>query len=289
MPDSRWTWPLTPPNFYVRNRFVVPNPDLTFLRALAIVAAGSAAGFMNSIVGSGTLISFPTLVGVGFGDIAANVANNIGLFPGSTSAAYGYRKELQGQRHRLIILSSASAVGAVIGAVLLFTLSKAAFTYIVPFLILIGVTLVLLQPTIVSKVKARQEAAARDGATVARREVSPALWLAVCAAGVYGGYFGAAQGVILIGVMGIFLQDELVRINAAKNVLAGVVGFVAAIVFVAKGNVPWGAAGLVAIGSITGGLIGAKIGRRIPAPVLRGIVATVGIAAATKLLWAAFT
>jgi uncharacterized protein len=268
----------------------VPNPDLTLLRALAIVAAGSAAGFMNSIVGSGTLISFPTLVGVGFGDIAANVANNIGLFPGSTSAAYGYRKELQGQRHRLIVLSSASAVGAVIGAVLLFTLSKAAFTYIVPFLILIGVTLVLLQPTIVSRVKARQEAATRSGgATVASREVSPALWLAVCAAGVYGGYFGAAQGVILIGVMGIFLQDELVRINAAKNVLAGVVGFVAAMVFVAKGNVPWGAAGLVAIGSITGGLVGAKIGRKIPAPVLRGIVATVGIAAATKLLWAAFT
>ncbi len=198
----------------------MPNPDLTLLRALAISAAGCAAGFMNSIVGSGTLISFPTLVNVGFDSIAANVANNIGLFPGSTSAAYGYRRELAGQRRRLLLLSTASATGAVIGAILLFTLSKAAFTYIVPFLILIGVMLVVLQPTIMTKVKVRQanrSAQQQPGSTQTTREVTPLLWLAVCAAGVYGGYFGAAQGVILIGIMGILLQDELVRINAAKT------------------------------------------------------------------------
>jgi uncharacterized protein len=266
----------------------MPNPDLTLLRALAITAAGAAAGFMNSIVGSGTLLSFPTLVGVGFDSIAANVANNIGLFPGSTSASYGYRRELQGQRKRLLILSTASAVGALIGAVLLFTLPKAAFKFIVPFLILIGVSLVVLQPTIVAKVKARQAKSTPVSAVQPQREVTPLLWLSICAAGVYGGYFGAAQGVILIGIMGIALQDELVRINAAKNVLAAIVGLVAAVVFVAKGNVPWEAAGLVAVGSISGGLLGARIGRKIAPTVLRAIVATVGIVAASKLLWEAF-
>jgi uncharacterized protein len=269
----------------------MPNPDLTLLRALAISAAGCAAGFMNSIVGSGTLISFPTLVNVGFDSIAANVANNIGLFPGSTSAAYGYRRELAGQRRRLLLLSTASATGAVIGAILLFTLSKAAFTYIVPFLILIGVMLVVLQPTIMAKVKVRQanrSAQQQPGSTHTTREVTPLLWLAVCAAGVYGGYFGAAQGVILIGIMGILLQDELVRINAAKNVLSAVVGCVAAVVFIARGNVPWTAAGLVAVGSVTGGLIGARIGRKIPPNVLRAVVAIVGVIAATKLFWQAF-
>ncbi len=264
----------------------MPFPDITLLRALAITAAGGGAGFINSIVGSGTLISFPTLVGVGFDNVAANVANNIGLFPGSTSAAYGYRRELRGQRKRLMILSTASGVGAMIGALLLFTLPKAAFQFIVPFLVLIGVALVLLQPTIVAKVKQRQAVSSTPPRI--RNEVTPALWLAVCGAGIYGGYFGAAQGVILIGIMGIMLHDDLVRINAAKNVLAAVVGLVAAVVFIARGNVPWVAAGLVALGSITGGLVGAKIGRKIPPQVLRVIVATVGTIAATKLLWEAF-
>jgi uncharacterized protein len=256
------------------------DPHLTLPRALMIIAAGAGAGFMNSIVGSGTLISFPTLVGVGFDRITANVTNNIGLFPGSASASYGYRKELVGQRKRLMILGSASTLGAVVGALLLFALPSKAFKVIVPFLILFGVALVLLQPRIIKWVKSRRI----ENPTGTPERISPFLWLAICAAGVYGGYFGAAQGVILIGIMGSMLEDDLVRINATKNVLSTIVGAVAGIVFVFKTHVSWPAAVLVAIGSISGGLVGAKIGRKIPPNVLRGIVATVGTFAATKLL-----
>ena len=255
-------------------------PDLTIGRAIAIVAAGGAAGFMNSIVGSGTLISFPTLVGVGFDKITANVTNNIGLFPGSASASWGFRQELRGHARRLLVLASASAIGALIGALLLFRLSAGTFKVVVPFLVLVGVVLVLIQPFVMTRLRERR--AGTDASQIGR--ITPALWLAVCAAGVYGGYFGAAQGVILIGIMGLTLDEPLVRVNAFKNVLSTVVGLVAGLVFLTKTSVPWTSVALLAIGSISGGLIGARIGRRIAPQVLRGIVATVGVVAAVRLL-----
>ncbi len=255
-------------------------PDLTIGRALAIVAAGGAAGFMNSIVGSGTLISFPTLVGVGFDRITANVTNNIGLFPGSASASWGFRKELRGHWARITVLSSASALGALIGALLLFRLSADTFKVIVPILIFIGVTLVLLQPVVIERLRTRRANA--DSAQVGR--ITPALWLSVCVVGVYGGYFGAAQGVILIGVMGVMLDEPLVRVNAIKNVLVTIVALVAGVVFLFKTSVPWSGVALVATGAICGGLVGARIGRRIPPRVLRGLVAMVGLIAAIRLL-----
>ncbi len=255
-------------------------PDLTIGRAIAIIAAGGAAGFINSIVGSGTLISFPTLVGVGFDKITANVTNNIGLFPGSASASWGFRTELRGHGRRLMVLASASGVGALVGALLLFRLSSATFKVVVPFLVLIGVALVLIQPFVMARLRERR--AATDASQVGR--ITPALWLAVCATGVYGGYFGAAQGVILIGIMGLMLDEPLVRVNAFKNVLATVVGLIAGLVFLTKTSVPWTSVALLAVGSISGGLLGARIGRRIPPKVLRGIVATVGVVAAVRLL-----
>jgi uncharacterized protein len=255
-------------------------PDLTLARSAAIVAAGGAAGFINSIVGSGTLVSFPTLVGIGFDRIDANVANNVGLFPGSGSAAYGFREELRGQRRRLQFLASASATGAVVGALLLLVLPARAFRIIVPFLVLLGVVMVVLQPRIVAWVRTRQSRAGKD---LTVDQLTLPLWCAVCAAGIYGGYFGAAQGVILIGILGAMLQDDLVRINAAKNVLAAVVGAAASVIFVLRGGVPWAAAGLVTSGSVVGAQLGAKVGRRIPATVLRGIVAAVGTAVAVRL------
>jgi uncharacterized protein len=269
------------PAFSTVRPFDLPNfPDLTPWRALAIALAGGGAGFINAIVGSGTLVSFPTMVGLGFDNISANIANNIGLFPGSGSAAYGYRRELAGQKKRLITLGAASGLGALIGAILLLKLPASAFKRVVPFLILIGVVLVLNQPRIMAWVKTRREQAGIDTSI---DRVTPLLWVGVFAAGIYGGYFGAAQGVLVIGIMGALLNDELVRINAAKNVLVTIVGAVAAAVFVIRGNVPWAAAGLVAVGSILGAQLGAKVGRNIPPLVLRRIVGVVGICAATKL------
>lgn len=271
--------------------------DITPLRALAIVAAGGGAGFINAIVGSGTLISFPTLVGLGFAERAANIANNIGLFPGSVSASYGYRRELKGQRDRLVRLIPMSMLGSLVGSSALLVLPSRYFKRIVPFLVLLGVALVLFQPRLNRFVAQRRKAsaaaaasaplsasAALSGSAHPADQIGVGLQAGVFFAGIYGGYFGAAQGVILMGLMGIALTDDLQRINATKNALATVVNGTAALVFVIRGNVPWAAAGLVAIGSIVGAQIGAHYGRRIPPKVLRGIIVTVGTIVAIKLL-----
>ncbi len=261
--------------------------DITIVSTIAIVAAGAAAGFVNAVVGSGTLISFPTLVSIGYVPQAANIANTIGLSPGSLSAAIGFRKELRGQGRRLTILVPASALGAISGAVLLLTLPSTYFKSIVPVLILIGVGLVAAQPRMQARLKVKLAAEAASGATTdgRPREITPLVWFAVFGAGIYGGYFGAAQGVILVGILGFVLSDELVRINALKNALATVVNGVAALLFIIRGDVQWTPALLIAGGSIVGAQLGSTIGRRIPAPVLRGIIIVVGTFAALKMLY----
>jgi uncharacterized protein len=269
---------------------LIATIHLTIATSVAILAAGAAAGFINAIVGSGTLISFPTLVGVGFDRLLANIANTVGLAPGSLSAAYGFREELKGQRSRLVKLVPASALGAVTGALLLLVLPASYFKAIVPFLILIGVALVVVQPRVQKTLRERRATAAGAvstelGAVEPVEQISPVVWILVTLAGIYGGYFGAGQGVILIGVLGIALPDDLVRINALKNALATVVNGVAAGVFIIRGHVPWGAAGLIAVGSILGAQVGSRIGRRIPAKVLRGIIIVVGTLVAGKMLW----
>ena len=242
---------------------------------MALIAlAGVGAGAINTIVGSGTLITFPTLLAVGVPPVLANVSNNIGLVPGSASGAYGYRRELRGQRRRVLTLGAASLVGGTAGAVLLLVLPAAAFDAVVPILILLGVVLVLVQPRISAAVARRRE---RRGA--AQRDVARWVWPIVALAGVYGGYFGAAQGVILMGVLGIGVADDLQRLNGLKNVLAMLVNGVAAIIFVAIADVDWIVVALVGVGAVIGGQLGATIGRRLPAWALRGVIAAVGIAA----------
>ncbi len=251
--------------------------DLDLVTGTAIVAAGAAAGFVNSIVGSGTLISFPTLVGIGYADRIANITNNTGLVPGSFSAVAAQRRELAGQRHRLVRLLPASAIGGTTGALLLFLLPSRYFARIVPFLVLVGVALVLLGPLIQRRLKERRHP--HRGAD----RISPWLQLGVALAGVYGGYFGAAQGVILMGLMGASIDDSLPRINAVKNALAGTVNLIAATIFIIHGGVVWAAAGLLAVGAAAGGIAGSRVGRKIPANILRGIIATVGLIAAARL------
>ncbi len=188
---------------------------------LLVFVAGIAAGTINSVVGSGTLITFPVLLGVGLSPVTANVSNTLGLVPGSVVGAYGYRAELTGQRSRIIRLSSASTVGALIGATLLLVLPAAAFKSIVPVLVAIAVILVIIGPYVSKRLA--------DTPRRASTTVTPLLWLATMATGIYGGYFGAAQGVMLIGIFGVLTDDALQRLNALKNVLAGLTNLVAAI------------------------------------------------------------
>jgi uncharacterized membrane protein YfcA len=235
-----------------------------------------AAGTINTVVGSGTLITFPVLLGVGLGPVTANVSNAVGLFPGSFVGAYGYRRELSGQRGRALRLGSAAALGAALGAVLLLVLPASAFKSIVPALIGLALLLVVLGPRL-SRRLAETKHAASD-------QVTPVLWLVVAATGVYGGYFGAAQGVLLMGFLGLLLAESLQRQNALKNVLAGLVNLVAAIVFVLSSHIDWAAAGLVGGGSILGGLLGARIGRRLPPLALRAVILVVGVVAIVALL-----
>jgi uncharacterized protein len=241
--------------------------------ALAILAAGIAAGTLNTIVGSGTLITFPTLLAFGYPPVLANVSNNIGLVPGSLSGAIGYRRELRGQRTRLLRLGLASAVGGLCGALLLLTLPAEAFATIVPWLILLGCVLVVLQPWISRRVARPHDPPAHGSAWV---------WLLVLASGVYGGYFGAAQGVLLLAFLGLGLDDSLQRLNAARNVLALTVNAIAALLFIAIAEVEWAVVGLIAAGAVLGGQIGATVGRRLPPIVLRAVIVVVGVVAVVR-------
>jgi uncharacterized protein len=248
---------------------------MTPIEMAAVLLAGVAAGTINTIVGSGTLITFPTLLAFGVPPVTANVSNTVGLVPGSVSGSIGYRRELVGQRGRLLRLGSASFIGGVAGAVLLLVLPAAAFNAIVPVLIGLGCVLVLLQPRISRWVAQRAEARGR--------EVHPHgagwVWVLVALAGVYGGYFGAAQGVLLVAILGVGLQETMQRNNATKNVLALLVNLVAALVFIAVADVDWAVAGLIALGSVIGGQIGATVGRRLPSAVLRAVIVLVGVVA----------
>jgi uncharacterized membrane protein YfcA len=246
--------------------------------AVAILAAGTAAGGVNAVVGSGSLITFPTLLAFGFPPVVANVSNNVGLVPGNLSGGFGYRRELEGQRSRLIRLGAAAAAGAVIGAVALLSLPPGAFRLVVPVLILISCALVLVQPWLAAWIKRRRDSERGDRA-------SPLLSAGVCLSGVYGGYFGAAQGVLVIGLLGSFLDETLQRVNGAKNILVAMVNGTAAVVFILLAHVSWAAVALIAVGSTAGGLLGARFGRRLPPTALRLFVAAIGIISAVKLIF----
>jgi uncharacterized membrane protein YfcA len=242
-----------------------------------VLLAGMAAGTINVVVGSGTLITFPTLLAFGVPPVTANVSNTIGLVPGVASGVVGYRRELVGQRARILRLGSASLLGGIVGAVLLLVLPEGGFQAIVPALILVGLVLVVLQPRISRWVNMRHQGAAA--------ELGPWwVWPAVLGTGVYGGYFGAAQGVILMGVLGIGIADSMQRLNGLKNVLAGLVNGVAGVIFLVVAHVDWTVVLLIAVGSIIGGQLGATVGRRLSPIVLRVVIVIVGLVALATFL-----
>jgi hypothetical protein len=253
-----------------------------WLEVVAVFAAGIAAGTINAIVGSGTLITFPTLLAFGYPPVTANISNNIGLVPGGVSGTWGYRRELAGQRRRLAVLAPMSLLGSVTGALLLLVLPAEAFATIVPVLLAVSLVLVVVQPRMQAALQARRE---RRG-TGDGRGHAVLVAAGVYLAGIYGGYFGAAQGVLLVGLLGSLLPESLQRVNAAKNLLSLVVNAVAAVVFclVAFDRVSWAVVGLIAGGSLLGGLLGSGVGRRLPAPVLRAFIVLVGVVAIWRIL-----
>ncbi|MGW1379032.1 sulfite exporter TauE/SafE family protein [Streptomyces sp. NPDC002446] len=253
---------------------------MTIWEAVAVLAAGVGAGTINTIVGSGTLITFPVLLAFGLPPVTANVSNTLGLVPGSLSGAFGYRRELSGQRGRLLRFGITALIGGVSGAILLLALPPEAFAIVVPALIAVALVLVVAQPALSARLRARRE---RNG-TTAHQDGGPLLLLGLLLASAYGGYFGAAQGVIYLSLMGVLLNEDLQRLNALKNVLAAIVNGVAAVVFLFIATFDWAAVGLIALGSTLGGLLGAKIGRRLPPTALRAVIVLVGLLAIAHLL-----
>lgn len=255
--------------------------------ALAILGAGAAAGAVNAIVGSGSLITFPTLLAFGFAPVVANVSNNVGMVSGNISGSAGYRRELAGQGRRLGRLGIVAAAGSIAGAVLLLSLPSSSFKLIVPVLILIACVLVLVQPWLSRWISARrQRRASQDGTAADGRErTGLVLGGGVFASAAYGGYFGAAQGVLVIGLLGTFLEESLQRVNGAKNVLVAIVNGTAAIIYIIFAHVAWLVVLLIAIGSTIGGLIGARFGRKLPPVALRIFVVLIGVISAVKLIF----
>ncbi|MFI9820372.1 sulfite exporter TauE/SafE family protein [Streptomyces sp. NPDC052013] len=253
---------------------------LSIWEALAVFAAGIGAGTINTIVGSGTLITFPVLLATGLPPVTATVSNALGLIPGSVSGAIGYREELKGQRRLVMRLGVAAAIGGLAGAVLLLMLPETAFETIVPVLVALALVLVIFQPRISAAVQRRRT---RTG-TVTRSDGGPVLFGALLLASVYGGYFTAAQGIIYLSLMGMLLNDTLQRLNAVKNVLAAVVNTIAALFFLFVADFDWTAVLLIAVGSAIGGQLGAKVGRRLPPLALRIFIVAVGTVAIVQLL-----
>lgn len=253
---------------------------MPWYEVVALLMAGMAAGTINTIVGSGTLITFPALLFFGFPPLVANVSNTVGLVAGGLTGIHGYRAELAGQGSTLRRLVPASFLGAVTGAVLLLKLPESAFDAIVPVLIGASLLLVLFGPRLQSWAAARHPDHDSPGRQVL-------ISVGVFVAGVYGGYFGAAQGILLVGVLSVLMTISLQRVNGLKNVLSTVVNAVAAAVFmlVAWDRINWTVAALIAVGSLAGGYAGARVGRRLSPVVLRGVIVTIGVVAIVKIVF----
>jgi uncharacterized membrane protein YfcA len=252
-------------------------PALSPWEIAGIFGAGVVAGTVNTVVGSGSLLTFPTLVAFGYSPLVANVSNTLGLVPGGISGAVGYRRELTGQRDRIRRLGLISMAGALLGAGLLLALPSSSFERVVPYLVLLACALVVVQPRLSARMIRQAELASP------RTRPHWGLDVGAFLTGTYGGYFGAAQGVILIALLGIFLDDHVQRLNALKNVVIAMVNATAALLFIFFAPVAYLPAALLAVGSAIGGQIGATVGRRLAPNLLRLLIVVVGTGVAIKL------
>ncbi|MGY1730549.1 sulfite exporter TauE/SafE family protein [Geodermatophilus sp. SYSU D01045] len=246
---------------------------MTAADLLIAAAVALGAGAVNSIAGGGSLILFPTLVGLGLGTVAANVTNSVAQWPGYLGGMAGFRREYAGQRGRLVRLGAVSALGGVAGSVLLLTTPSEAFDVVVPVLVLLASLLLAVQPLLTRRLRDRDDGAARDPWW---------LYLALFLATVYGGYFGGALGVILVGVLGTALH-RLPLANALKSALSAVTATVTLVVFGVFGPVAWQVVAVAAPASLVGGFLGARVASRIPATPLRVLIVVFGVAVSVYL------
>ena len=249
---------------------------MTWIECAVIVLAGTGAGIINTVAGSGTLITFPVLLWAGLPPVAANVANIIGLAPGSVSGAVGYRKELSGSRSRVVRFSAAALLGGACGAVLLAVLPSGVFRMAAPVLIAVALLLVIAEPWLGQRLATWRENASPHG--------SRGMVAAVFLTGVYGGYFGAGLGVILLALMTVLMSEPLQQVNALKNVLQGVNNVASALMLILIARVEWPVVALLAGGAIVGGQVGAGLGRRVPPAVLRAFIVVVGVVGIIQLV-----
>jgi uncharacterized membrane protein YfcA len=249
-----------------------------FFSGILVFFAGLWAGTINSVVGSGTLVTFPVLIALGLAPVTASMSNAMGLVAGGAAGAWGYRRELKGRGRQLLRLLPASLLGGISGAWLLLHLPEQVFHYAAPVLIVLALLMVVFQPRLQCWVRTREENpehALRD------KHHSVLLVVLVFLAGVYGGYFVAAQGILLVAILGIFMTGTIQNANAMKNILVLGVNLIAATSYLlfAFGRINWTVVAIIAVSSLIGGLVGSKVGRRLSPPVLRGVIFALGLVA----------
>ncbi|MGO8862428.1 MAG: sulfite exporter TauE/SafE family protein [Acidimicrobiales bacterium] len=255
---------------------VVGTTSLGSSHVVLLLLGGLGAGVFNGVAGGGSLISFPLLLALGYPALTANITNTVGIWPGYVGGAAGFRKEISGQRERLVSLGAVAALGGIAGALLLLTTSSAAFRSIVPWLVLGASILFAVQPLLKR---------ALGGTAHTPPRTRPILLAGgTFAASVYGGYFGAGLGVMLLAILGLALPDSIVRTSGLRTALSILVNGVAAVVFLIHGGLAWEAVGLLAAGSLVGGWVGARVALSIPPWALRAVVVAIGLATAVKLL-----
>jgi len=247
---------------------------MSWVEAVIIIGAAAAAGALNVLVGGGSLITYPTLLALGHPPVLANVSNNLGLIPGNAAGVLAYRPLLAGQHSRLLALLPASLLGGLSGAILLLALPAKLFAAVVPLLIALASVLMALQPRIRAWIERGHGPRPSTGLP---------LLAGVYVAGLYGGYFGAAQGVLLLAVMAVGLDEGLQRLNGFKNALVLIVNATAALVFIGFTRIDWRVAALIAVGTAAGGWLGGRFGRRIPEPLLRRTIVATGLVVAAVL------
>ena len=250
---------------------------VTPFNAAVLLAAGFTAGGMNAVVGAGTLVTFPALLAIGLPPVTANVSNTLGIVPGSFTGAYGYREQLGSVRHLLRQIAVPATAGGLTGAALLLVLPARTFSAVVPALLLVAAALVAVQPWLARKLAQRRARVDPD----AEMHAGPALLASVYLVGIYGGYFGAAQGVLLLALFGVMLGG-MQAANGVKNVVGAFVNVAAATLFALVAHVDWAAVGLLAVSSALGGAVGGRYGRNLPDALLRAFVVLLAVGVAIK-------
>lgn len=255
---------------------------MTGLEQLAVLATGLGAGVLTSTVGVASLLSFPVLLALGLPPVVANASNTVGMLPAGVSGSFGYRAELREHPRVAVVVVLTCAVGAVAGATLLLALPSGVFEAVVPWLILFTCLLVGAQPAISGWLLRRRDDA--DQVPVPRTRVSPVTGFFATLVGMYGGYFGAGSGVMMVAVLGFGLDLDLRVVNGLKTLAILASNLVATVIFVALADLAWDAIALLALGSVVGGYVGARIGRRIPPTLFRVLVVAAGVVAAVTML-----